>query len=41
MQSSTKVKVLKEVQIFYKIKVLEGMYEGEVGYIIQEHFEKL
>jgi len=41
MQSGTKVKVLKEVNNSYKIKVLEGMCKGEVGFITKEHFEEL
>ena len=42
MQSGTKVKVLKEVNSFYyKIKALEGVCKGEVGFIIKEHFEEL
>jgi len=40
MQSGTKVKVLKEVDIFYKVKVLDGICKGEVGFIIKEHFEE-
>jgi len=41
MQSGTRVKVLKEVNNFYKIKALEGICKGEVGFIIKEHFEEL
>jgi uncharacterized Zn finger protein (UPF0148 family) len=41
MESGTKVKVLKEVNNFYKIKALEGICKGEVGFIIKEHFEEL
>ena len=41
MQSGTKVKVLKDVNLSYKIKVLEGVCKGEVGFIIKEHFEEL
>jgi hypothetical protein len=41
MQSGTKVKVLKDVNLFYKVKVLEGICQGEVGFIIKDHFEKL
>jgi hypothetical protein len=41
MQNGTKVKVLKEVNNFYKIKALEGICKGEVGFIIKEHFEEL
>ncbi|MDX2510136.1 MAG: hypothetical protein QNK28_11370 [Desulfobacterales bacterium] len=40
MQSGTRVKVLKEVNNFYKIKALEGICEGEIGFIIKEHFEE-
>lgn len=40
MQSGTKVKVLKDVNLSYKIKVLEGVCKGEVGFIIKEHFEE-
>ena len=39
MESGTKVKVLKEVNNSYKIKALEGICKGEVGFIIKEHFE--
>jgi len=42
MQSGTKVKVLKEVNSFYyKIKALDGICKGEVGFIVKEHFEEL
>ncbi len=41
MQNGTRVKVLKEVNNFYKIKALEGICKGEVGFIIKEHFEEL
>ena len=41
MQNGTKVKVLKDVKLSYKIKVLEGVCKGEVGFIIKEHFEEL
>ena len=41
MQSGTKVKVLKEINNSYKIKALEGICKGEVGFIIKEHFEEL
>ena len=41
MQSGTKVKVLKEVNSFYKVKALEGICKGEVGFIVKEHFEEL
>ena len=41
MQSGTKVKVLKDVNLTYKIKVLEGVCKGEVGFVIKEHFEEL
>ncbi len=42
MQSGTKVKVLKEVNsLYYKIKALEGICKGEVGFIVKEHFEEL
>ncbi len=41
MESGTKVKVLKEVNNSYKIKVLEGICQGEVGFITKEHFEEL
>jgi len=41
MSSGTRVKVLKEAEEYYKIKVLEGICEGEIGFIIQDHFEKL
>lgn len=41
MQSGTRVKVLKEVNNFYKIKALEGICKGEIGFIIKEHFEEL
>jgi len=41
MQSGTKVKVLKDVDLSYKIKVLEGICKGEVGFVIKEHFEEL
>jgi hypothetical protein len=40
MQTGAKVKVLKEVDIFYKIKVLDGICKGEVGFVIKEHFEE-
>ena len=40
MQNGTRVKVLKEVDIFYKIKVLDGICKGEVGFVIKEHFEE-
>ena len=41
MQSGTKVKVLKEVNNSYKIKVMDGICKGEIGFIIKEHFEEL
>jgi len=41
MQSGTRVKVLKEINDFYKIKAMEGICKGEVGFIIKEHFEEL
>lgn len=41
MESGTKVKVLKKVNNSYKIKVLEGICQGEVGFITKEHFEEL
>ena len=41
MESGTRVKVLKEVNNFYKIKALEGICKGEVGFTIKEHFEEL
>ncbi len=41
MQSGTKVKVLKDVNHSYKIRVLEGICKGEVGFVIKEHFEEL
>ncbi len=41
MKNGTRVKVIKKVENYYKIKVLQGVCEGDVGYIIQEHFEKL
>ncbi|MDY6792868.1 MAG: hypothetical protein SWH54_16510 [Thermodesulfobacteriota bacterium] len=40
MQSGTRIKVLKEVNDFYKVKVLEGICNGEVGFIVKEHFEE-
>ncbi len=41
MQSGTRVKILKAVDFSYKIKVLEGICKGEVGFVIKEHFEEL
>jgi hypothetical protein len=41
MESGTKVKVLKELNNFYKIKAIDGICKGEVGFIIKEHFEEL
>lgn len=40
MQNRTRIKVLKEVNDFYKVKVLEGICKGEVGFIVKDHFEE-